>query len=30
VTTVLEPGACHTDVISGGLALSLDQDREVL
>jgi len=30
VTTVLEPGASHGDVIGGGLALGLDQDREVL
>jgi len=30
VTTVLEPGTGHGDVISGGLALGLDEDGEVL
>jgi hypothetical protein len=30
VTTVLEPGTGHGDVISGGLALGLDEDREIL
>jgi hypothetical protein len=30
VTTVLQPGSGHTDVISGGLALGLEEDREVL
>lgn len=30
MTTVLEPGTGHGDVISGGLALGLDQDREIL
>merc|ERR1719487_1488966 len=29
VTTVLQPGTGHGDVVSGGLALSLDQDGEV-
>lgn len=29
VTTVLQPGAGHGDVVSGGLALSLDQDRDI-
>lgn len=30
VTTVLQPWASHGDVVGGGLALALDQDREVL
>lgn len=29
VTTVLQPGTGHGDVVSGGLALSLDQDGKV-
>lgn len=29
VSTVLQPGTSHGDVISGGLALALDQDGEV-
>jgi hypothetical protein len=29
VATVLQPGASHGDVVSGGLALALDEDGEV-
>lgn len=30
VTTVLQPGTGHGDVVSGGLALGLDKDRDAL
>lgn len=30
VSTVLQPGTSHGDVVSGGLALALDEDGEVL
>ena len=30
VTSVLEPGSCHTDVVCCALALGLDQNSSIL